>query len=72
MQIQIIYQFPSAQVANRFLNDANSAHFDDLKAKLHRGSDKVLITYSYANKGFDTTGSELDDLAARYDGKEVG
>ncbi|WJG08605.1 hypothetical protein [Aliiglaciecola sp. LCG003] len=71
MQNQIVYQFNSAQIANRFLNEVNSSRLQDIKAKLFRGSDKVQVVYKFADKGFDSTISELDDMAARYDGKEV-
>lgn len=71
MQNQIVYQFPSAQVANRFLNDVNASRLPDIKAKLFRGSDKVQVVYQYADGGFDTTSADLDDLANRYEGSEV-
>ncbi|MFA3793001.1 hypothetical protein AB6T38_17980 [Aliiglaciecola sp. SL4] len=71
MQNQIIYQFPSGQVANRFLNDVNSEQRPNIKAKLYRGSLKVQVTYQYADTGFDSTSAELDDLASKYEGEEV-
>ncbi len=70
MQNKIIYQFPSAQVANRFLNEINAPQLPHIKARLHRGSDKVEVVYFYADSGFDSTSSELDDLASKYDGAE--
>ncbi|GAC15732.1 hypothetical protein [Aliiglaciecola lipolytica] len=71
MQNQIIYQFPSGQIANRFLNDVNAEQRPHIKAKLYRGSVKVQVTYHYSDTGFDSTSAELDDLARRYDGEEV-
>ncbi|GAB5381245.1 MAG: hypothetical protein Alis3KO_16980 [Aliiglaciecola sp.] len=71
MQNQIVYQFPSAQVANRFLNEVNSSRLPDIKAKLFKGSDKVQVVYHYADGGFDSTSADLDDLANRYEGSEV-
>ncbi len=71
MQTQIVYQFPSSQVANRFLNDVNSSQLPHIKAKLYKGSDKVQITYQFHGNGFDTTGAELDDLASNYQGSEL-
>lgn len=71
MQNKIFYQFPSAQAANRFLNEINAPQSPDIKAKLFRGSDKVEVKYVYADSGFDRTSSDLDDLAAKYDGTEI-
>lgn len=71
MQTQIVYQFSTAQVANRFLNEINSSQLPHIKAKLFKGSDKVQITYQFHGTGFDTTGAELDDLAFKYEGSEI-
>lgn len=71
MQTEIRYRFNSAQVANRFLNELKHWSVADVKAKLFHGSDSVKITYQFDGKGFDYTCSELDDLAARYEGEEV-
>lgn len=70
MQSQIVYQFGSAQVANRFLNAMKHWHVADVNAKLYAGSDKVQVTYTYADTGFDRTAAELDDLVTQYDGSE--
>lgn len=71
MQNKIIYQFPSAQIANRFLNEVNAPRSPNIKAKLHRKSDMVEVVYFYADSGFDNTSSELDNIAAKYDGVEA-
>ncbi len=71
MQAKIVYQFESAQVANRFLNDANASLDGKVKARLAKGSDTVSVTYQYSQGAFDTTSADLDDLAARYSGREV-
>lgn len=71
MQVQLVYQFPTAQIANRFLNDVNASRQHDMKAKLYRGSNKVEVSYQYTDGGFDSTSSELDDLAYKYGGSEV-
>jgi len=71
MQTQIVYQFPTAQVANRFLNEINSSRLPHIKAKLFKGSDKVQISYQFHGTEFDTTGAELDDLAEKYQGSEL-
>ncbi|WP_416307948.1 hypothetical protein [Neptunicella sp. SCSIO 80796] len=71
METQIAFAFDSAQVANRFLNALKSSGIDNLKAKLFRGSEKVIVSYCYEDKGFDQTAATLDDLASRYDGCEI-
>lgn len=71
MNNKLVYQFANGQIANRFLNDVNSSRFGDAKAKLFSADDKVVVNYPYTQGGFDTTGADLDDLAARYEGQEV-
>ncbi|MEO9947056.1 MAG: hypothetical protein ABJH28_10495 [Paraglaciecola sp.] len=71
MQTEISYSFPSAPVANRFLNELKHWSVADVKAKLFNNSDSVKVTYEFDGKGFDYTCSELDDLASKYDGQEV-
>ena len=71
MESQIIYAFESAQVANRFINTLKNWPKAEVNARLYRGSMKVLVSYSYDDKGFDSTAADLDDLAAQYDGTEV-
>ena len=71
MKTEISYQFDSAQVANRFLNELKHWPVAKVKAKLFKGSDSVRVEYQFDGKGFDYTCSELDDLAAKYDGQEV-
>ena len=71
MENQLIYRFPSSQIANRFLNSLKHWSVARVDAKLWGGSDTVKVSYEYSNTGFDRTSSELDDLAARYEGTEV-
>lgn len=68
---QVIYRFESAQVATRFLNTLTHWAVADVDARYHEGNFMVKVTYEYASGGFDTTSSELDDLAARHGGYEV-
>jgi hypothetical protein len=70
MQSQIVYVFKSAQVANRFLNALKHWSVADVTAKFYAGSDKVQVSYIYADSGFDRTAAELDDLVEQYDGEE--
>jgi hypothetical protein len=70
MQSQVVYVFKSAQVANRFLNALKHWSVADVTAKLYAGSDKVQVSYTYADSGFDRTAAELDDLVAQYSGEE--
>lgn len=71
MQTRVAYQFPSAQVANRFLNTLTPWDVTEVTAKFFKGSDSVLVTYEFDGKGFDSTSSELDDLAESMDGWEI-
>lgn len=70
METQIVYVFASGQVANRFLNALKYWSVAQVDAKLYRGANTVKVSYRFDGKGFDTTSSDLDDLAASYDGKE--
>ena len=71
MESQIIYAFASAQVANRFLNSLKNWSVADVDARLYGGGDKVRVKYQIDGRGFDSTCSELDDLAAMFEGHEV-
>ncbi|WP_133470158.1 hypothetical protein [Paraglaciecola marina] len=71
MQTEILYSFPSATIANRFLNELKHWSVADVKAKLFNNSESVKVSYEFDGKGFDYTCSELDDLARKYDGEEV-
>lgn len=69
---QIAYKFPHHSGANRFLNELRHWSKHDVKAKLHRQSSSVLVSYEINLGGFDYTCSDLDELAARYQGSECG
>lgn len=71
MQTQIIYAFDNAPAANRFLNSLKFWSVADVEAKLFRADNSVKVSYSFDGRGFDTTCSELDDLAANYGGREI-
>ncbi|WP_439133875.1 hypothetical protein [Pseudomaricurvus sp.] len=72
MNAQIVYAFETGQAANRFLNRLKSGDMPKVKARLHKGSNTVQVSYSLSeNQGYDSTCAELDDLAASMDGVEV-
>lgn len=71
MQTQIIYAFSTAPEANRFLNALKFWSVADVEAKLYGGSKAIKVSYSFDGRGFDTTCSELDELAATYGGHEI-
>jgi hypothetical protein len=71
METQIAYAFRSAQSANRFLNALKSGYVANVQAQLFKGNDTVKVTYQAQSLGFDNTTAELDDLAERFDGREV-
>ncbi len=71
METQIIYAFSTGQQATRFLNALKVWSVADVKVKLYRGSDKVQVSYYFADEGFDATSSQLDELAEVYGGWEL-
>ncbi|TDF42046.1 hypothetical protein EYS14_04185 [Alteromonadaceae bacterium M269] len=71
METQIAYAFQSSQSANRFLNALKSGYVANVHAQFFKASDTVKVTYSASSSGFDRTTSELDELAERFDGREV-
>ncbi|MDN4502808.1 hypothetical protein QX776_10350 [Alteromonadaceae bacterium BrNp21-10] len=71
LQSHLVYGFDSPPVANRFINTLKNWPKAEVSAKLYRGSSNVMVSYYFDGKGFDTTASELDDLADRFDGKEI-
>jgi hypothetical protein len=68
---EIRYQFSSAPVANRFLNELKHWSKAEVKAKLFKGSNSVSVSYEYELGKFDYTCSDLDDLASQYGGIEI-
>ena len=70
MKLEIQYQFPSAQIANRFLNELKHWPVAKVSARLFNHAASVKISYQAKTEGFDTTWAELDKLAALYNGKE--
>jgi hypothetical protein len=68
---EIHFQFTSAPIANRFLNELKHWSKADVTAKLFKASHSVSVSYEYEAGQFDYTCSELDDLASQYDGKEI-
>jgi hypothetical protein len=71
MQTQIIYAFDTAPAANRFLNALKFWSVADVDAKLYSGGRSIKVSYSFDGRGFDSTCSELDELAASYGGREI-
>lgn len=71
METQIAYVFRSGQAANRFLNALKSGYVSNVHAQLFKGGDTVKVTYKSDTSGFDSTTSDLDDLAERFDGREA-
>ncbi len=71
METQIIYAFATGQQATRFLNTLKVWSVADVKVKLHRGADKVKVSYYFSGEGFDATSSQLDELAEVYGGREL-
>jgi len=65
------FQFSSATIANRFLNELKHWSKADVKAKLFKASNSVAVSYEYELGKFDYTCSDLDDLATGYGGEEI-
>ena len=68
---EIRYQFTSASVANRFLNELKHWSKADVQAKLFKASNSVAVSYEYEVGKFDYTCSDLDDLASQHEGTEI-
>ena len=68
---EIRYQFASASVANRFLNELKHWSKGVVNAKLFKASNSVSVSYEYEVGKFDYTCSDLDDLARQHEGSEI-
>ncbi|QJR82451.1 hypothetical protein CA267_017670 [Alteromonas pelagimontana] len=71
MVVQTQYRFASEKMAYRFLNTASHFNAEQLIVKYGRNNRHVLVKYQYAEGTFDSTASELDDLARELEGEEV-
>lgn len=68
----IVYGFASTQQAYRFLNALKHWSEAEVDARYHADNHQVRVTYQYDASGFDRTSAKLDDLAAEYEGREIG
>lgn len=71
MTNQLEYVFETEPDAYRFLNTVKHFDAEKLVVKYGRSSFHVKVEYSYKSGEFDSTSSELDDLAASMSGQEV-
>ena len=71
MKNQVEYQFDQEPNAYRFLNTVSNWEVPGLKVKFGQSSYHVRIVYELQQNGFDTTLSELDNLAANENGVEI-
>lgn len=72
MQANIVYGFDSSQSASRFLNKVKSEDFRGVKTSLGNGGLYVRVKYSLVETNtFDTTCSDLDELASQMGGVEI-
>ena len=71
MKSEIRYRFQSGQIANRFLNELRHWPIANVKTTLLNGGFDVKVSYYFDSAEFDYTCAELDDLAARHEGKEI-
>lgn len=65
------YVFPSQPLAYRFLNTVKYFEADKLKVKYGQSNLHVTVSYGLRTGGFDSTLSELDELASQMEGVEV-
>lgn len=72
MNTEIRYHFHTPQIANRFLNELKNWPVARVNARLINGAKAVKINYQFDGEGFDYTCAELDDLAAKHQGIEIG
>ncbi len=70
MHTDVEYCFPSEAIAYRFLNTVRHFEVDALRVTLGRNDHHVKVAYRPASYGFDSTLSELDDLARELGGEE--
>ena len=70
MQTDIEYMFPSEAVAYKFLNTVRHFDVDALRVRLGRSDHHVSVAYRPLSGGFDSTLSDLDDLARDLGGEE--
>ncbi|WP_018981884.1 hypothetical protein [Salinimonas chungwhensis] len=71
MNVQLEYEFETEQHAYRFLNTAVHMDADGLKVRLGQSDHHVRVTYQYTEGAFDSTASDLDDLAHQLGGEEL-
>ncbi len=71
MENQIEYKFPNEQLAYRFLNTVRNRDLDGGRVGLGKSNRHVKVSYRLSVGQFDTTLSELDDLARGLEGQEV-
>ncbi len=71
MNVDLQFEFPTEQLAYRFLNTVTHFDAEDLTVKFGKSDHHVRVSYRYREGQFDTIASQLDDLAARMDGTEV-
>lgn len=71
MENRVEFCFSSEMVAYRFINTVKHLDVDSLVVKFGRTDRHVLVSYRYAVNQFDSTLSDLDDLARELGGEEV-
>lgn len=71
MKNQVEYEFTAEPSAYRFLNTVSNWEHIDLTVKFGRSSCHVKVDYWVQSAGFDSTLSELDELASKEGGVEV-
>ena len=72
MKIQLAYAFDENWQAARFIAEIGSGAIFDAKAKLYKGNRAALVTYPMDDcMSFDFRAAELDDLAAKHEGREI-
>ena len=72
MQRHLAYQFDTTQSASRFYYNIKSGDVEVLQQRFHPDNYTVQVTYAESHCGaFDSTSSQLDELAEHHDGREV-
>jgi len=71
MNNQVEYCFDDEPTAYRFLNTVSGWGRNGVSVKYGRSSFHVKISYEVKVGAFDSTLSDLDDLAAMHQGQEV-
>ena len=72
MKSDIVYRFPTAPLASRFIAELRSGAVGECSCRRNRDDHEVLVTYQLEqNARFNSIVQKLDDLAESLEGGEA-